>query len=268
MGNHEYELFEQEMQRWDAAEQLVRNLGTRIQTDRDAWIDRWHPTDPQLDEFIDAWLSSDVVVCQDKRSGNCPGPESCGRRCTVGYWRVHGDDVAHNMAALARELGENERLWWIVGRIHDVDYAMYPHHEPEVSSETAHPMALATQLVILGAPPAVVLAILTHAPHLRLYPASPLAWALLACDEHATMTSFAKADSKLEPRYPEHLQKLASVLRPATSTIRGGYYRKDMQGRANLGLQKLFDYRRGVVPKFDYQAFDRRIDWDAEIERQ
>jgi hypothetical protein len=125
-------------------------------------------------------------------------------------------------------------------------------------------MALAKELHAYGAAPAVVLAVLAHAPHLRLWPSSPLAWALLASDEHATMTAYAKLNPAMEPVYPAHLSELTSLLRSASSTIRGGYSRKDMQSRANLGLQKLLDFKKRRV-RFDDDAFAERIDWDAEV---
>jgi len=264
MGNHEYDDFEDKLQRWGAAERLVSAIATEIRNGRDPWDDRWTPTDSQVDAMIDEWLAPGTVVCQDRHSGQCPGPDRCGRRCTVGYWRVHGEDVANNMAALARDLGEDERTWFVVGRIHDIDYPRCPHHESEVSSEDSHPIALARELQTLGAAPAVVLAVLAHAPHLRLRPSSPMAWALLACDEHATMTAYAKANPSMEPVYPEHLRSMTSLLRPASSTILGGYSRKDMQARANLGFQKLVCYKNRI-PRFDEKAFGERIDWDAEV---
>jgi predicted hydrolase (HD superfamily) len=264
VGNHEYDEFEDKLRRWDAAERLVSALASEIRDGRDPWDDRWNPSDQQLDAMIDEWLSPETVVCQDKNSGECPGPEACGRRCTTAYWRAHGYDVAHNMAALARDLAEDDRLWYVVGRIHDVDYPKSPHHDAAVSSDDSHPMALARSLHASGAALAAVLAILTHAPHLRLRPSSPLAWALLACDEHATMTAYARANPAMEPAYPAQLASMTSLLQPATSTIRGGYRREDMQARANLGFQKLLDYKTGRIERFDRRGFADRIDWDAE----
>ena len=265
MGNHDYDKFEGELHRRGAAERLIAAIAEELRNGRDAWDDRWHPSEAEVDALIDRWLVPGTVVCQDPHSGKCPGPQECGRRCTVGYWRVHGEDVAANMAALARAVREDEPLWHLAGRIHDIDYPAAPHHAPDVDSERAHPMGLARELHELGAAPALTLAILAHAPHLQLRPASPLAWALLACDEHATMTAFAKTDREMEPRYPEQLHALASVLRPASSTIRGGFRRKDMQARADGGLQKLLDYQRGAIPRFDAAGFDARIDWKKDL---
>jgi predicted hydrolase (HD superfamily) len=267
MGNHEYENFEHDLQRWPAAKRLVDSLAGRI-GDGKAWQSRWNPADDQLETLIDEWLRADVVVCQNRGpDGLCRsnGPAHCGRRCTAAYWRVHGDDVATNMAALARALGQNERLWWVTGKIHDIDYPQYPHHETKVDSAMAHPMALAHYLSSASAAPALILAILSHAPHLRLRPASPLAWALLACDEHATMTAYARVNAEMQPRYSQRLRSLTDLLQPARSTISGGYYRKDMQGRADLGLQKLLDFQYGAIPLFDEQRLCDPIDWDGEI---
>lgn len=271
MGNQDYINFEHKHKRWTAAKALIDGLSTEMTGGRDPWDGTWNPTDGELENLIENWVPPEIVVCQAMdETGNrngCPGPENCGRRCTADYWLGHGENVAESMGALAGSLGQDSRMWIVVGRIHDIDYPKYPHHDAAIDSEVAHPVGLASQLRELGAAPAVILAVLSHAPHLRLRPSSPLAWALVACDEHATMMGYALDDIARSPVYRPDLSPLASVLKPASSSIEGGFSRRDMCDRANLGLFKLKEFQDGKIGKFDSAGFSDRIDWEKEAKQ-
>ena len=93
---------------------------------------------------------------------------------------------------------------------------------------------MATRLFESGAPTLVVMAILEHSPHLGLAPSSRLSHALIACDEHATMT----ADGQ-EPVYPADIPvDLLDCLTPSPVSI-DGFVRPDMLERATAGLRAL-----------------------------
>jgi putative nucleotidyltransferase with HDIG domain len=83
------------------------------------------------------------------------------------------------MRAYARQLGENEDTWGIVGLLHDFDYQRWPN-PPD------HPLKGAEILRERGYPDEVIYAILSHADYLPDYPRVHLVdKALYACDELA-----------------------------------------------------------------------------------
>ena len=94
------------------------------------------------------------------------------------------------MRAYARQLGENEDTWGIVGLLHDFDYQRWPNR-PD------HPLKGAEILRKRGYPDEVIYAILSHADYLPDYPRVHLAdKALYACDELAGLIT---ATARLRP---------------------------------------------------------------------
>lgn len=92
--------------------------------------------------------------------------------------RKHALAVEACMRAYARQQGEDEERWGVVGLIHDFDYEKYP-------SLDDHPMRGSEILQQRGWPEEIRRAILSHADHTRVTRQSRLEHALFACDELA-----------------------------------------------------------------------------------
>src|SRR5271156_536786 len=91
--------------------------------------------------------------------------------------RKHMLAVEAAMRAYARKFGEDERLWGIVGLLHDFDYERWPD-PPD------HPLKGAAILGERGFPEDVIYAIKSHADYLPDCPRVHLMdKALYACDE-------------------------------------------------------------------------------------
>jgi len=92
--------------------------------------------------------------------------------------RKHALAVEACMRAYARQHGEDEEKWGVVGLIHDFDYEKYP-------SLNDHPMRGSEILEQRGWPEEIRRAILSHADHTSVTRQSGLEHALFACDELA-----------------------------------------------------------------------------------
>jgi len=92
--------------------------------------------------------------------------------------RKHALAVEACMRAYARQHGEDEEKWGVVGLIHDFDYEKYP-------SLDDHPMRGSEILEQRGWPEEIRRAILSHADHTGVTRQSRLEHALFACDELA-----------------------------------------------------------------------------------
>jgi putative nucleotidyltransferase with HDIG domain len=92
--------------------------------------------------------------------------------------RKHALAVEACMRAYARQLGEDEEKWGVVGLTHDFDYEKYP-------SLDDHPMRGSEILQQRGWPEDIRRAILSHADHTGVARQSRLEHALFACDELA-----------------------------------------------------------------------------------
>lgn len=93
------------------------------------------------------------------------------------YQRYHATMVATAMEGYAKELGEDEHLWWVTGYLHDIDFEKHPDTHPGESlkwfAEWSYPEDL-------------IHAVEAHAYGYNGYetlPQSTLAAGLLACDE-------------------------------------------------------------------------------------
>ncbi|MFO0812784.1 MAG: HDIG domain-containing protein [Gemmatales bacterium] len=81
------------------------------------------------------------------------------------------------MRAYARQLGEDEETWGIVGLLHDFDYERWP-------TPPDHPLQGSRILAERGYPEEVIYAIKSHADYLPDCPRiRPIEKALYACDE-------------------------------------------------------------------------------------
>ncbi len=93
------------------------------------------------------------------------------------YQRFHALMVGAAMAGYAKKLGENEQLWWLTGYVHDVDYDQHP---------TQHPGPSLVWFKEWGYPDTLIHAVEAHANGFNGFdtkPETPLAKALIACDE-------------------------------------------------------------------------------------
>ena len=92
--------------------------------------------------------------------------------------RKHALAVEACMRAYARQHGEDEEKWGVVGLLHDFDYEKYP-------SLDDHPMRGSEILEQRGWPEEIRRAILSHADHTGVARQTSLEHALFACDELA-----------------------------------------------------------------------------------
>ncbi|HEY6936250.1 MAG TPA: HDIG domain-containing metalloprotein [Terriglobales bacterium] len=92
--------------------------------------------------------------------------------------RKHALAVEACMRAYARQHGEDEEKWGVVGLIHDFDYEKYPTLDN-------HPMRGSEILEQRGWPEEIRRAILSHADHTGVARQTRLEHALFACDELA-----------------------------------------------------------------------------------
>ena len=91
--------------------------------------------------------------------------------------RRHCLAVEAAMRAYAREAGEDEELWGVVGLLHDMDYERYP------DLETGHPRMALAELERRGVDPVIVRAIASHADFLEVPRQTALERTLYAVDE-------------------------------------------------------------------------------------
>lgn len=117
------------------------------------------------------------------------------------YQRLHAEMVACALEGYARRFGEDERLWWLSGYLHDLDYDEYPHQHPGPSLEWFRK---------LGYPQELIHAVEAHAYGFNGFSTKPetrLAKALIACDE---ICGIFYAYQKLNP-IPFSEMKVSSI---------------------------------------------------------
>ncbi len=95
--------------------------------------------------------------------------------------RKHMYAVEAAMRAYAKEYGEDEERWGIVGLLHDFDYERYPNHDRSPTEE--HPSTGVKILRERGYPDDVCEAILGHGEHTGVPRVSLMAKMLYAVDE-------------------------------------------------------------------------------------
>ena len=91
--------------------------------------------------------------------------------------RRHCLAVETAMRAYARDHGEDEELWGVVGLLHDMDYERHP------DLETGHPRVALAELERRDVDPVIVRAIASHADFLGVSRDTPLEKTLYAVDE-------------------------------------------------------------------------------------
>ena len=103
--------------------------------------------------------------------------------------RRHCLAVETAMRAYARQRGESEDDWGLVGLVHDFDYEIHPGADE-------HPAAGVPILEERGYPPWVIRAVLSHADYLDVPRQSALEKTLFAVDE---LTGFVSAVALVRP---------------------------------------------------------------------
>jgi hypothetical protein len=131
------------------------------------------------------------------------------------YWRDHGQSTGLLMRHMAGRWRGDAELYELVGHVHDLDYLMHPHDSPKSRTGTApmHPVPLALAMRKLGVHPAVILAVLEHAPYLHLpsAPSSRLSAALSAAEDLATLAALEPPCRNLEALSDEARELLSKV---------------------------------------------------------
>ena len=93
------------------------------------------------------------------------------------YQLFHAEMVGCAVAGYAEKFGADAHLWWLTGYLHDIDYDTYP---------TEHPGPSLKWFTEWGYPTELIHAVEAHADGFNGFttkPQTPLAQALLACDE-------------------------------------------------------------------------------------
>ena len=93
------------------------------------------------------------------------------------YQRFHAEMVGRAVEGYAEKLGEDTHLWWLTGYLHDIDYDLHP---------TLHPGPSLDWFKLCDYPQELIHAVEAHAIGFNGFtqkPETPLAHALLACDE-------------------------------------------------------------------------------------
>jgi len=90
--------------------------------------------------------------------------------------RKHMLAVEAAMRFYARQFGEDEEKWAVVGILHDMDYEKHP-------SKEEHPYQTVKLLRQRGEPEEIVRAILAHADYTGVKPETPMEKTILAVDE-------------------------------------------------------------------------------------
>jgi len=104
--------------------------------------------------------------------------------------RKHMLAVEAAMRSYARQFGEDEDLWGMVGLLHDMDYERFP------SADAGHPIRGVEHMRAMGYPEVVCRAILSHADYTGVSRQSRMEHTLHACDE---LTGFIVAVALVRP---------------------------------------------------------------------
>ena len=140
----------------------------------------------------------------------------------------HGLAVEAAVRGYARQFGEDEAGWGIVGLIHDFDYERWPE-------ATDHPFRGCAILRERGYPEHMVRAILSHADYSGVTRESRLEHTLFACDE---LAGFITAASLVRPtKSVIDLEARSVKKRMKDKAFARAVSRHDLrQGAAELGL--------------------------------
>jgi putative nucleotidyltransferase with HDIG domain len=105
--------------------------------------------------------------------------------------RRHCMAVEASMRAYARDRGEDEELWGVVGLLHDMDYERFP------DLGTGHPRMALEELERRDVDPVIVRAIASHADFMGVARETPMEKTLYAVDE---LSGFVLACAYVRPQ--------------------------------------------------------------------
>jgi predicted hydrolase (HD superfamily) len=145
---------------------------------------------------------------------------------TDDYQRYHAQMVATAMEGYAKKRGENADLWYCTGLLHDIDFEKYPNE---------HPAKALLWFREWGYPEELSHAVEAHAygyNDFAMLPETPLAAALLACDE---ISGIFYAYQKLNP-IPFGQMKVSSIKKRLNEKT---FAAKINRGSIYLGCEKL-----------------------------
>jgi putative nucleotidyltransferase with HDIG domain len=142
--------------------------------------------------------------------------------------RRHMLAVEAAMRAYARQFGEDETTWGLVGLLHDFDYERWP-------DPPNHPLQGAEILRQQGYPEAIIYAIKSHADYLPDCPrVSQVDKALYACDE---LAGFITACAMVRPERIAGMQASSVKKKMKQKSFAAAVSRDDMiRGAADLGV--------------------------------
>ena len=143
--------------------------------------------------------------------------------------RRHMLAVEAAMRAYAREFGEDEEKWGVVGLLHDFDYERWPD-PPD------HPLQGAAILAARGYPDEIIYAIKSHADYLPDCPrVHRLDKALYACDE---LAGFVMACAMVRPERLAGMQAASVKKKLKAKGFAASINREDIaRGAADLGVE-------------------------------
>jgi len=145
--------------------------------------------------------------------------------------RRHMLAVEAAMRAYARQFGEDEHAWGLVGLLHDFDYERWP-------DPPNHPLQGAAILQQQGYPPEIIYAIKSHADYLPDCPrVSRMDKALYACDE---LAGFVTACAMVRPERLAGMQSSSVKKKMKQKSFAAAVSRDDMT-RGAADLQVDFD---------------------------
>ncbi len=151
--------------------------------------------------------------------------------------RRHCLAVEASMRAYARERGEDEELWGVVGLLHDMDYERFP------DLDTGHPRKALEELERRDVDPVIVRAIASHADFLEVPRETPMEKTLYAVDE---LSGFVLACAYVRPQGLEGMTPKAVKKKLKTPAFAAAVNRDEVRaGAEELGVD--FDAHIALV---------------------
>lgn len=151
--------------------------------------------------------------------------------------RRHVLAVEACMRAYARQLGEDEDTWGLVGLLHDLDYERHP------DPESGHPRMGMAELERQGFSPAFVRAVASHADYLDVPRETPMEKALYAVDE---LSGFVMACAYVRPQGIHGMTPKSVRKKMKTPAFAAAVSREDLRrGAEDLGVD--FDEHVALV---------------------
>ena len=143
--------------------------------------------------------------------------------------RRHCMAVEASMRAYARERGEDEELWGVVGLLHDMDYERFP------DLDTGHPRKALEELERRDVDPVIVRAIASHADFLGVSRDSPMEKTLYAVDE---LSGFVLACAYVRPQGLEGMTPKSVKKKLKTPAFAAAVNRDEVRaGAEELGVE-------------------------------